>query len=431
MHTWAVEQSTEPTTGVRGSLEADKYYTLKTVTVGRLGLAGGSGCGRIHKRGLLAWLRVVACCSRSARARRPRSWRTSRSRDRRSPDARAPARAVVPPGAGVAMSASLPGCSRRAGACPRWGVATTVLVPLTMVRQGYVFSVGYGGAVAAIGATLLAAYRPAPRGAVVARGRPRHVRRAPRRAPARARLTVPAMAARIDLRQELAAAARSVCALGRALLRNDVQPRHAHCAPRRRGRVRAPGAVRGLAQRGRSASRGSGSSSAAADAHKLLVKRRLAVRGEHVRRPDDRALRALPPPKLPRRGALLGRHLRGGRHRSARTRARGSLARSGCGASSRSSPRPRASTAISAVRRPARGGAWVAVRRALADLLFSVAATTRTTTRTGAFRARDGLFAAAAAARRPRRRWRRGAPKADINRNLRSRRGTPAHDTQS
>ena len=66
-------------------------------------------------------------------------------------------------GAGVAMSASLTGVlSSRWGVPALTGVATTVLVPLTMVRQGYVFSVGYGSAVAAIGATLLAAHRPAP-----------------------------------------------------------------------------------------------------------------------------------------------------------------------------------------------------------------------------------------------------------------------------
>jgi steroid 5-alpha reductase family enzyme len=46
------------------------------------------------------------------------------------------------------------------GVISMWGVASAVVVPLTMIRQGYSFSVGYGFSVMAMGLTLLRAFEP-------------------------------------------------------------------------------------------------------------------------------------------------------------------------------------------------------------------------------------------------------------------------------
>ena len=185
--------------------------------------------------------------------------------------------------AGVAMS--LAGVlSSRWGVPALTGVATTVLVPLTMVRQGYVFSVGYGSAVAAIGATLLAAHRPAPLTAPwwLAAGLVTYGARLAAHLLVR-ELTVPAMAARIKAFDKSTRLQRVPFALSVALFYAMMcspamyalraTPAAAACA--------APGAWRGLAQRAALGGAWLGLVvEAAADAHKLVVKRRLAVRGD-------------------------------------------------------------------------------------------------------------------------------------------------------
>jgi steroid 5-alpha reductase family enzyme len=46
------------------------------------------------------------------------------------------------------------------GVISMWGVASAVVVPLTMIRQGYSFSVGYGFSVMAMGMALLRVFQP-------------------------------------------------------------------------------------------------------------------------------------------------------------------------------------------------------------------------------------------------------------------------------